>query len=110
VVVNAINGLPEILMNRSENPNHWIELQLVGVRSNRDGLGARIKLMAGGQTQWNQATTAVGYNSSSDRRVHFGLGLAATIDRIEIDWPSGAHQVLTGVKADQCLTVTEPAR
>lgn len=57
--------------------------------------------------QYNQATTAVGYNSSSDKRVHFGLGKATTVDRIELSWPAGVKQVLTNIKADQVLTIVE---
>ncbi len=108
-VVAVMNGLPEIMMNRSRNANHWILLALVGTKSNRDGLGARVKITTASGSQYNQVTTAVGYNSSSDKRVHFGLGPAANIDRIEIAWPSGIKQVLTNVKADQILTVKEAA-
>jgi hypothetical protein len=87
--------------------NHWILLKLVGVKSNRDGLGAVVKITTTAGSQYNQATTALGYNSSSDKRVHFGLGAATSIDRMEIAWPSGIKQVLTNVKADQVLTVKE---
>jgi enediyne biosynthesis protein E4 len=111
-VVSVLNGAPEIWMNRSGNRdasnwNHWILLKLVGVKSNRDGLGTKIKLTTPLGTQYNHATTAVGYNSSSDKRVHFGLGSAAVVDNIELTWPSGIKQVLKNVKADQILTVTE---
>jgi hypothetical protein len=108
IVVNVINGPPQILVNRTSNGNHWITLALVGTKSNRDGLGTKVKVMTSLGAQYNHATTAVGYNSSSDKRVYFGLGTAATIDRIELAWPSGIKQVLTNVKADQILTVTEP--
>jgi len=108
IVVNVINGPPQILINRTSNGNHWITLALVGTKSNRDGLGTKVKIMTSLGAQYNHATTAVGYNSSSDKRVYFGLGTAATIDRIELAWPSGIKQVLTDVKADQVLTVTEP--
>jgi hypothetical protein len=108
-VVTVLNGPPEIWMNRTGNRNHWILLKLVGVKSNRDGLGTRVKIATARGDQYNQATTAVGLNSSSDKRVHFGLGAATTIDRIELAWPSGIKQVLTNVKADQILTVTESA-
>jgi hypothetical protein len=94
-------------MNRSRNNNHWIILNLLGVKSNRDGIGTRVKISTSDGDQYNEATTAVGYNSSSDKRVHFGLGTAASIDKIELTWPSGIRQVLTNVKADQILTVTE---
>jgi hypothetical protein len=108
IVVSVINGPPQILMNRSTSPNHWIILKLIGTKSNRDGIGTRVKMTTERGSQFNAATTAVGYNSSSDKRVHFGLGDAATIDKIELAWPSGIRQELTNVKSDQVLTVTEP--
>ena len=108
-VVTVLNGLPELWMNRSPNHNHWIILKLVGVKSNRDGLGTKVKITTSLGTQYNQATTAVSYNSSSDKRVHFGLGSAGVIDSIELTWPSGIKQVLKDVKGDQILTVTERA-
>jgi hypothetical protein len=111
-VVTVLNGPPEIWMNHSgakSGGNHWIILKLVGVKSNRDGLGTKIKVTTSVGTQYNEATTAVGYSSSSDKRVHFGLGSAAVIDSIELTWPSRTKQVLRNVKADQILTVTEAA-
>ena len=110
VVVNVINGSPEIWMNRSGNHNHWIILKLVGVKSNRDGLGTKVKVTTSSGTQYNHATTTVGYNSSSDKRVHFGLGNSAVVNSIELNWPSGTKQVLKNVKADRILTITEGAR
>ena len=107
VVVTVLNASPEIWINRSENHNHWIQLKLVGTKSNRDGLGTKVKIMTSLGPQYNQATTTVGYNSSSDKRVHFGLGGAAVVDSIELTWPSGIRQVLKNVKADQILTVSE---
>jgi hypothetical protein len=108
VVLSVVNGPPQLLMNRNTAPNHWIILKLVGTKSNRDGLGTKVKITAAHRTQFNVATTAAGYNSSSDKRVHFGLGDAAVIDKIELAWPSGIKQVLTSVKADQIITVAEP--
>jgi len=109
IVVTVLNGSPEIMMNRTKNQNHWIIFNLIGVKSNRDGLGARIKITTALGSQYNEAKTALGYNSSSDKRVHFGLGLASLIDEVEIAWPSGIKQTLTSVKADQILTVKEAA-
>ena len=106
-VVTVLNGPPEIWMNRSNSGNHWIILKLVGVKSNRDGLGTKVKVTTSLGTQYNHATSAVSYNSSSDKRVHFGLGSASVVDSIELTWPSGIKQVLKTVKADQILTVTE---
>ena len=108
-VVTVLNGPPEIWMNRSNNRNHWLILKLVGVKSNRDGLGTTVKITTALGAQYNRATTALSYNSSSDKRVHFGLGTADIAESIELAWPSGIKQVLKNVKADQILTVTESA-
>ena len=108
-VVTVLNGSPEVWINHSSGPNHWIILNLVGVKSNRDGLGTKIKVGTSLGAQYNIATTAVSYNSSSDKRVHFGLGSAAVVDTIELIWPRGIKQILKNVKADQILTVTESA-
>jgi hypothetical protein len=107
VVVNTINNRPQILMNRTANGNHWILLKLVGTRDNRDGLGTKVKITTSEGVQYNHATTAVGYNSSSDKRVHFGLDKASVISRIDLTWPTGIKQVLVNVKADQVLTIVE---
>lgn len=108
-VVTVLNGPPQILMNRTANHNHWILLKLVGVADNRDGLGTKVKITTAHGSQYNQATTTVGYNSSSDKRVHFGLGEDTVIQRIDLSWPTGVKQVLTNVKADQVLTIKEAA-
>ncbi|MFZ0745964.1 MAG: CRTAC1 family protein [Terracidiphilus sp.] len=107
IVVSALNEKPQLLMNTTKNGNHWIILKLVGTKDNRDGLGTRIKITTAEGVQYNHATTAVGYSSSSDKRVHFGLGKATVIDKIELSWPTGVKQVLTNVKADQILTIVE---
>ena len=109
VVITVLNGAPEIFMNRTESGRHWIILKLVGVKDNRDGLGTKIKITTAHGSQYNEATTALSYNSSSDKRVHLGLGEDAVIDRIELAWPTGVKQVLRGVKADQVLTIREAA-
>ena len=106
-VVTVLNGHPEILINQTVNQNHWIILKLVGVADNRDGLGTKIRIVTASGSQYNEATTAVGYNSSSDKRVHFGLGNNTVISRLELSWPTGLKQVLTNVKVDQILTITE---
>ena len=106
-VVTTLNGPPNLLMNRTSNGNHWILLKLVGVADNADGLGTKVKITTSHGSQYNEATTAVGYNSSSDKRVHFGLGDATVIDKIELAWPTGVRQVLTNVKPDQVLTIRE---
>jgi hypothetical protein len=109
VVVSVLNGAARIFHNTTENANHWLLLKLIGTKSNRMGLGARIKLTASdGAVQYNHATTSTGYASSSDPRVHFGLGKAESAREIEILWPSGSRQVLRNVAGGQVLAVTEP--
>ena len=109
LVVSAIGDPVEVLYNVTESAGHWLVLRLLGTKSNRDGLGATVKLTgASGHVQYNHATTAVGYASSSDKRVYFGLGADRTVREIEIRWPSGVHQVLRDVAADRLLDVAEP--
>lgn len=108
-VVTALDGQVKLFHNVTENGHHWILLRLVGTKSNRMGLGAQVRLTTDdGRTQWNQATTAVGYACSSDPRVHFGLGNSRGIRELEVVWPSGIRQLLRDVKADQILTIEEP--
>jgi hypothetical protein len=104
LVTTVLSDRPELLHNVSDNANSWLLLKLVGRRSNRDGIGARVRI----GSQWNEMTSSVGYASSSHDGVHFGLGSARTIERVEILWPSGTKQVLENVAANQVLTVTEP--
>jgi len=110
IVATVLNGKPQLLMNRTSNHNHWLILKLVGVTDNRDGLGTRVKITTANGVQYNEATTAVGYNSSSDKRVYFGLGNATVVDRIDLAWPTGVKQVLRNVRADQILTVVQSGR
>jgi enediyne biosynthesis protein E4 len=111
MVVSVLDGPAKLFRNTTQNGNHWILLKLAGTKSNRMGLGAQIKLTAeDGSVQWNEATTAVGYASSSDPRVHFGLGANKTIKEIEIRWPSGIKQLLHDVAVDHILPVEEPSK
>jgi hypothetical protein len=108
VVVSAIGSPAELLYNTSTGGSHWIAIETVGTKSNRDGIGTRIKLTAeSGLVQYNEVTTAGSYASSSDKRVHFGLGRDSLIKEIELRWPSGTLQVLRNVKTDQVLKITE---
>jgi len=109
VVVTSLNQKPRILLNSADNSNHWLLLQATGHQSNRDAIGTKIKLTtASGRTLYNHVTVSVGFMSSSDRRVHFGLGSDKSAAAIELRWPSGAVQTLTNVAADQVLKVDEP--
>jgi len=109
IVVTAIDRDAEIWMNRSANSGHWLDIALRGTKSNRDGIGARIKLVTKSGTQYNHMTTSVGYASSSDGPVHFGLGADAIAESIEIRWPSGVLQTLRNVKADRVVHLEEPS-
>ena len=109
-VVTVLNGPVKLFHNVSTDHNHWILLKLVGRKSNRMGIGAQIQITTvDGTSQWNEVTTAVGYASSSDSRVHFGLGSNRQIKTIDIHWPSGIHQQLHDVGVDRVLTIAEPA-
>jgi enediyne biosynthesis protein E4 len=108
VVLTQLDGPLRILHNVSPAPNHWLLIRTLGIKSNRDGIGTRIRIVTEDGVQFNSVKTAVGYASSSDLRVHFGLGRRTVVQRIELFWPSGTHQVLKNVKADQVLTVREP--
>lgn len=107
VVITSTDGPAWVLRNETPTQNHWVMLRLQGVQSNRDGIGAQIKISTAAGDQYATVTTASSYQSSSDRRVHFGLGAASSISRIEIRWPSGIRQVLSDVKADRMVTITE---
>jgi hypothetical protein len=108
IVVSVIEGHAELLYNTTANGNHWLLIQTIGTKSNRDGIGTQIKLTAqSGSVQFNQVTTAGSYASSSDKRVHFGLGRDKLVKEITLRWPSGTVQTLRNVKADQIIRVTE---
>ena len=109
VVTTALGVPAEIWMNDSAGANHWIEFALQGTKSNRDGIGARIRVVAGGAAQYQQVSFAAGYASASAGPVHFGLGGNATVDSVEIHWPSGIVQELKNVAADQVVKIKEPA-
>lgn len=109
-VVTTNDGLVHILHNETETQNHWLILKLVGHTSNRDALGAAIKVTTSTHSQFATVTTASSYLSASDKRVHFGLGAEAIAETIEIRWPSGIVQTLRDVHANQVLQVEEPMR
>jgi len=102
-VVSALGETAELWENVSPGAQHWIELHLVGTKSNRDGIGARVRV----GTQYAEVTTTAGYASSVDAPLHFGLAGAASVPKIEIRWPSGIVQTLTDVKADRVVEVRE---
>jgi len=109
LVVTALNQRPRILLSSGGNGNHWLWLDLVGRKSNRDAIGAKVKLTtSGGRVLQSHVAVSGGFLSSSDKRLHFGLGADAEARSLEIRWPSGQTQTLERVKADQVLRVEEP--
>jgi hypothetical protein len=108
-VVSNVNGPARLFRNVSEGTGHWLALRLTGTRSNRDGIGARVQVeLASGRRLYNHCVTSVGYASSSEPLVRFGLGKEAVAKFIEIRWPSGQAQQLRNVRADRILNVREP--
>jgi hypothetical protein len=108
VVVTALGKDAVIWMNRTEPAGHWLDIALEGTRSNRDGIGARVKVITKSGTQYNHMTTSVGYASSSDGPVHFGLGSNDRAELVQIVWPSGVVQTLRDVQGDRVVSAKEP--
>lgn len=109
LVVTSLGERPRILMNNALTGYHWVMFNLRGHKSNRNGIGARIKVVTGlGRTLYNHVTTSVGFMSSSDRRAHFGLGIESKLAHVEILWPSGILQRIEHPSVDRILTVEEP--
>jgi hypothetical protein len=107
IVSTSLGRDAEIWMNKSEGRAHWLDIALEGTKSNRDGMGARVKVVTAGGVQYNHMTSSVCYASSSDGPVHFGLGKDDTARTVEIRWPSGIVQTLRNIKADRILAVKE---
>jgi enediyne biosynthesis protein E4 len=109
LVVTSLGERPRILINNALTKSHWIMFDLRGHKSNRDGIGVKIKVTtASGRTLYNHVTTSVGFMSSSDRRVHFGLGTEIGLTSAEIRWPSGIVQRIDNPAVDQIMKVDEP--
>lgn len=107
VLVNNNGQTPQLLINEGGNKAHWLELALIGTRSNRDGAGARVKLVSGNQILRQQRIGGRSYQSAHDHRLHFGLGAKSRIDLIEIQWPSGTIDVVKNLAADRIIVVKE---
>jgi enediyne biosynthesis protein E4 len=108
-VITTNDGPVHVLHNETPASNHWLLLKLVGHTSNRDAIGAAVTLVTAAGSQYATVSTASSYLSSSDKRVHFGLGQETRAQRIEIRWPSGIQQTIKDVHADQILQIDEPA-
>jgi enediyne biosynthesis protein E4 len=107
VVVSNMNAPPSLLVNQAKNANHWVAIKTEGVKSNRDGLGARIRLKAGSRVLVDEVRSGSSYISNSDRRVHFGLNGGTHIDWLEIRWPSGLTETFEKPGIDRILALKE---
>ena len=106
LLVTNLKGTPDLLQNGG-NQNAWLTLTLIGTRSNRDAIGARVTVTAGNLTQLREVRSGSSYLSQNDMRLHFGLGKHSQVDQIEIRWPSGLQEHLEGIEANQILTLVE---
>ncbi len=107
VLVINLNDRPSLYRNEGGNRNHWITFRLEGSRSNRDAIGARVEIWAGGKRQVQEVRSGGSYLSSNDMRVHFGLGGTSRVDRIRIRWPNGNMEELPGMETDRFVKVKE---
>ena len=108
LLVLNLNGPARLYRNDGGNRGNWIMVRTVGTASNRDGIGARVRVKSGGTTQVRDIRSSSGYLSQGDFRAHFGVGKSEKVDRIEVRWPSGRTSTLDNVKVNQVITVTEP--
>jgi hypothetical protein len=109
VLINNQGERPSLLKQTGKPRGNWVLLRLVGTRSNRSAIGAKVRLTAGGTVQTEEVRSGGGHASQSDLRLHFGLGAAERIDKVEILWPSGVHDVRTNLEVNRIHTLTEPA-
>jgi hypothetical protein len=109
ILINPVNAVPQLLRCDSTNQNTWITIKTIGVKSNRDGIGARIKCIAGDVSQIDEVRSGGSYYSQNDLRVHFGLGKSKKVNTIEIRWPNGQSDVLNDIAANQFIVVKEGA-
>jgi hypothetical protein len=109
ILVNNNGQAPQLLRNDDDNANHWLEILLIGTKSNRDGVGARVKVTAGDLILYEQRKGGMSYQSAQDPRLHFGLAQRTKVDAIEILWPSGTVTKLSSLSGDQIVAVKEGA-
>ena len=107
ILINNCGQAPQLLRNDGGNSNHWLEIFLIGTKSNRDAVGSRVKVTAGDLILYDQRKGGMSYQSAQDPRLHFGLGQNASIDAIEVSWPSGLTTKLGKIKSDQIITIKE---
>src|SRR5581483_10554856 len=106
-IVN-LGGPAYLLHNTSPGANHWLEIKLIGTKSNRDGIGAQVEVVSGSLRQQHERIAGSGYLSQDDPRLHFGLGAASKVDKLTVTWPTGARQVVENVQINRMIIIREP--
>jgi hypothetical protein len=106
-MVSNMNAPPSLLVNQVRTVNHWVALRMIGTKSNRDGIGARIRVRAGGRTLIDEVRSGSSFDSNNDMRVHFGLGTTPKIDWVEVRWPSGLLEKFENVSVDGIRQIKE---
>jgi hypothetical protein len=106
-VISNMNAPPSLLLNRAPNANHWIGFRAIGTASNRDGIGARVTVKAGARTWVDEVRSGSSYISSSDLRVHFGLGKTGAVESVQVRWPSGLVENFSGLRVDAIHVLKE---
>jgi enediyne biosynthesis protein E4 len=107
ILINKMNDYPSLLRCDRTNRNHWIKVRLIGTRSNRSGIGARVQCVTGDHSQIDEVRSGSSFISQSDLRVHFGVGSAEKVDFLEVRWPSGQSDVLRSIAVDQIIQIAE---
>ena len=107
IVVNDLDGAPQLLRNDGGNKNNWIMVKTIGTKSNRDGIGAKVKVVSGDLTQIDEVRSGGSYISQNDFKLHFGLEKRTSVDLIQVRWPSGVVDTLTNVTVNKVVTVKE---
>jgi hypothetical protein len=107
ILVSNNGQAPQLLRNDGGNANHWLQIFLIGTRSNRDAIGARVKVSVGDLVLYDEKKGGMSYQSAQDPRLHFGLGGRSSVDSVEVSWPSGLSTKLTSVKADRVVSIRE---
>jgi enediyne biosynthesis protein E4 len=107
VIINNVHDTPDLFLTKADPANHWLLLRLIGTRSNRSAIGARVRIVTGAVTQAYEVRGGGSYISQNDLRVHVGLGPATKADRIDVRWPNGLEERWSDVRADQLLVLTE---
>ncbi len=110
ILINRMNDTPSLLQCQRKNKNHWINIRLTGVKSNRSGIGARLRCFTGDHVQTDEVRSGGSHLSQNDLRLHFGLGSAKKVDRVEVQWPSGQMDVLRNLSVDQSIRIWEGGR